>query len=336
MKIIIKTITCLVLFTMLWWIPQTASAQSLLITFKNHSSVSVKMDNSFCISFSGDDIVFGNAKGEHVYPKSSIASITLGGKYGDVNYDEIIDVADIALLIDLMSGAEIKDMPRQKLVAVDLALPSQRKWASANIGAEKENDYGLFFAWGDTEGYIDNTEDGHVFDWANYKWMTEGRNSWEYIKKYQYPSIDGEGAWFDFGTFTGDGLCSLLPEDDAATVNLGEEWQMPTAAEVDELIRYTNQEWTQIEGIWGCKFTSNNGNYIFLPAAGYREYDFISYVNETTGNPYGKYWTKDLNEHKTSSAKTLCIDKDGNNNGIAEIQFLTRNHGLNIRPVYAK
>lgn len=335
MKKIIKTLTCLVLFAMLWGMPQAASAQSLLVTFKDHSSVSVKMDNSFCISFSGDDVVFGNSKGESVYPKSNIASISLSGLYGDVNYDEIIDVADVATLIDLMSGIEIEEKPREGIVAVDLALPSQRMWASANIGAEKENDYGLYFAWGDTKGYTDSTEDGHIFDWANYKWMAEGRNSWEYINKYQHLSFDDQGDWFEFGHFTGDGHSTLLPEDDAATAILGEEWRMPTAAEADELIRNTQQEWTHMQGVWGCKFIGVNGNYIFLPAAGYREFDFISYVNESSGEPYGKYWTNNLNEHKSSVATALGIDKDGGN-GIAEIQFLTRNNGLSIRPVYAK
>lgn len=337
MKKIIKTLTCLVLLATMWCSAQTASAQSLVITFKDHSTVSVKMDNEFCISFSGDDILFSNSEDDLSYPKDQISSITkVDGTFGDMNYDELVDVADLGVLIDLMAGITPENTPRRGLEAVDLGLPSQRQWASTNVGATAENDYGLFFAWGDTEGYADNAEDGHIFDWASYKWMAEGKSAWEYINKYQYPSHDGEGSWYEYGVFKGDGLGALLTEDDAATAIMGEEWRMPTAEEVDELIKYTTQEWIQLKGIWGCKFTGENGNYIFLPAAGYREFDFVAYVNELTGEPIGKYWSKTVYDHKPANAVALSLEKKSGSNAIVEKQFISRSTGLNIRPVYDK
>ena len=68
-----------------------------------------------------------------------------------------------------------------------------------------------------------------------------------------------------------DSLFTLLPEDDAATVNWGTEWRIPTFEELSELEKYCERSLTEQNGVYGAKFTAKNGNSIFLPAAGFRK-----------------------------------------------------------------
>jgi len=142
--------------------------------------------------------------------------------------------------------------------AVDLGLPSGTKWANMNVGATAPEDYGLYFAWGETMGYTSDTSDGHSFDWENYKWCN---GSGKTLTKYCTTS--------DYGTV--DNKMVLDLEDDAAYLNWGDKWRMPTITEIQELLDNTTSEWTTQNGVYGRKFTSkSNGNAVFLPAAGYR------------------------------------------------------------------
>ena len=114
---------------------------------------------------------------------------------------------------------------------VDLGLPSGLLWATCNVGADSPEDYGDYFAWGETQPKYTYTE-------ANYTYSDN-------------PAI--------------------LPSDhDAATANWGNGWRMPTKDEWEELLNNTTQTWTQQNGVNGRLFTATNGNSLFLPAAGYR------------------------------------------------------------------
>ena len=134
---------------------------------------------------------------------------------------------------------------------VDLELPSGKKWAKCNLGANSEEESGLYFQWGDTVGYtkeqigIDKT-----FSWKNYKWSVGGSSS----NFSKYNSTDGKTV--------------LDLEDDAVHTALGGNWRMPTVDDWRELYDNTEQQWTQVNGVNGYKCTASNGNYIFLPAAG--------------------------------------------------------------------
>ena len=81
------------------------------------------------------------------------------------------------------------------VVAVDLGLPSGTKWANMNVGASKPEDYGLYFAWGETVGYGSDTNDGHSFDWASYNWC---KDSWNTMTKYctdsSYGTVDDKAV----------------------------------------------------------------------------------------------------------------------------------------------
>jgi hypothetical protein len=125
---------------------------------------------------------------------------------------------------------------------VDLALPSGTLWATCNVGATKPEEYGDYFSWGET---CPNCEYN------------------EYTNKYYED--------FDPIKYTDkDHLKILHPEDDAARANWGADWRMPTKEEWEELRDNTTHEWTKQNGVEGGLFTANNGNSLFLPAAGVR------------------------------------------------------------------
>jgi len=123
-------------------------------------------------------------------------------------------------------------------VAVDLGLPSGVKWADRNVGAKSPEETGLFFSWGNVEG----VEIGKACDFSEEAYA------------------ETEGAKL------GDDLDAA---HDAATVNLGEPWRMPTDEEFQELYDNCDWEWTTENGYYGVRFTSKiNGKSIFFSASG--------------------------------------------------------------------
>ena len=255
----------------------------------------------------------------------------------------MVDVADIAAVIDIMAG---KVGAPKDVVAVDLGLPSGTKWANMNVGAEKAEGYGLFFAWGELVGYTSVAEgelkdgyyytmtDGRLFDWASYKWINKGQRRWQQINKYQVDDGQTNGCWYDSdGNFIGDGKPTLDLADDAARANWGGDWRMPTYDDLKELVDNTTSEWTTMNGVKGRKFTAKNkakdGNIysIFLPAAGDRSDGELVY--QTSG---GYYWSSSVASSKwTCFAYALYFDSGPVY--ITEGIFDLRCRGFNVRPV---
>lgn len=137
---------------------------------------------------------------------------------------------------------------------VDLGLTSGTLWTTCNVGASSPEESGDYFAWGETEPK-------NIYDFDHYK-FNKGSG-----KMTKYCTIGSFGS----NGFTDD-LTELEPQDDAAAANWGSDWQMPSKAQIEELIdtTFTKTEWTTINGFNGKKITSKtNGNWIFLPAAGY-------------------------------------------------------------------
>lgn len=136
---------------------------------------------------------------------------------------------------------------------VDLGLPSGLLWATCNVGADKPEEYGDYFAWGETSPK-------ETYDFSTYKWCNGNFFS---ITKYCTDETMG----------VVDTLAVLEPADDAATVNWGSAWRMPTRAEHEELVNGCNWTWTtdyKGSGVAGRIGTSiANGNTIFIPASGY-------------------------------------------------------------------
>ena len=154
---------------------------------------------------------------------------------------------------------------------VDLGLSSGTKWATMNVGASKSSDYGLYFQWGDTQGYTaDQVGKDKQFNWTDYKWN---------------PS--GDGKTFTKYTELGD---KLDLEDDAAHVHMGGDWHMPRPDQIEELIGETTTAFTTSDGVSGMTFTAKNGNSIFIPAAG----DALDGKVEYNGSD-GNIWSCMLN-----------------------------------------
>jgi len=161
---------------------------------------------------------------------------------------------------------------------VDLGLPSGTLWATCNIGANSPEEYGDYFAWGETKPK-------EKYTWDTYIYYAGLNDIGETMTKY---CTDGN---FGYNGFT-DNMTELLPEDDAATINWGNGWQMPDVEQCRELINeeYTNTLWTTQNGVNGRLITSkSNNNSIFLPAAGYNGETAIY----ETGR-LGAYWSRSL------------------------------------------
>ena len=208
--------------------------------------------------------------------------------------------------------------------AIDLGLPSGLKWSSYNLGATKPEEYGDYFAWGETQPYYSSQEpltwkEGKEtgYGWASYMW---GMGSWNTMTKYCSYSDYGYNGFTDDKTV-------LDLEDDAAYVNLGGNWRMPTNDEFTELRENCTLEWTQVNGINGGKFTGPNGNSIFLPAAGIRNATILNYAGSV-----GQYWSSSL---KTVNYPYNAYGLNFNSGSQAVVYVDYRYYGYSVRPVYA-
>lgn len=188
----------------------------------------------------------------------------------EVEYDEDIftDITESAAQGVTVSGK------KGGFTYVDLGLPSKIMWATYNIGATKPSEYGDYFAWGETKPKIGE------YSYRTYKWCdvprdlegTDEYTKFPYTKYYfrlePYESFDGTILYEELS----DHKAQLDPEDDAAVVNWGNGWHMPTKEDLIELVDGCTWKWTKNfdgSGFNGHIGTSiKNGNTIFLPAAG--------------------------------------------------------------------
>lgn len=217
---------------------------------------------------------------------------------------------------------------------VDLGLPSGNLWAKCNIGANSEEEVGLYFQWGDTQGYtaeqIGYGEGLKAFRWTDYKFSINGSEN--YFSKYD-----------------SDGKTVLDLEDDAAHVNMGGNWRMPTSEEYKELclntdiylvptegeeIQGTAQEqsgsfvinWaSQAEGtLRGVKFykKGDKQTYMFVPVSGAAYYDSVGSVGKL-----GYLWASSLRSSIQSAWDLYFSVTNG------RVTSLVRCTGLPVRGV---
>ena len=211
---------------------------------------------------------------------------------------------DSKVVYDILQVKDVTFEEAEEHDWVDLGLPSGTLWATCNVGANKPEEYGDYFAWGETESK-------NYYDWNTYRWMNEGQSSfpWYQINKYTFADGNISACWYDSNlNFIGDGKTELQPEDDAATANWGSGWQIPSVAQIQELYNssYTTKEWTQVNGVNGRKITSkSNGNSIFLPAAGYRYCTSLSNAGD------GRYWARSIGAHYSCSGEGLFFSSGG-------------------------
>lgn len=196
------------------------------------------------------------------------------------------------------------------------------KWATMNIGANSITDTGLYFQWGDTQGYtaeqVGSGEGQKYFGWADYKYTNDGGST---MTKYT-----GTGS-------TGDGLTVLQSTDDAVQAAWGGNWRMPTTAEFQTLGAAVTSAWTtDYQGVEGCNGllltgkngTADEGKTLFFPACGYCGYGYVDGVGSD-----GIYWSSSLLSSSVQSAYGLGFGSGSVNwqlNG-------SRYYGCAVRPV---
>lgn len=207
-------------------------------------------------------------------------------------------------LVQRYGGIELSKVISNKHEAVDLGLSV--KWAICNVGANRPEEYGGYYAWGETK-------EKTFYSWDTYKWYNGSDGSDGSMTKYCTDSDYGEV----------DNKTTLDPSDDVAHVKWGGKWRMPTLDEIKELRKKCSWEWTSVNGVAGYKVTGPNGNSIFLPAAGYRG------GSEVDGHGSGGcYWSGTLYEDDSYGAYYLGFISDSH-----DWSGVDRRPGLTVRPV---
>ena len=205
--------------------------------------------------------------------------------------------------------SEVDSVSFHEHEAVDLGLSV--KWASYNLGATAPEEYGNYYAWGETEPK-------DTYSWSTYTYC---KGDYKTLTKYCDNSSYG---------FT-DALTTLEATDDAATQAWGGSWRMPTIDEWKELYNHTTQEWTDNyndTGVAGYILTSTVSGYgdavLFLPAAGYRG---VSYLGDA--GAIGYYWSSSLYEGYPYGARGVNFHASYFDTGY----YRNRSGGLSVRAV---
>ncbi len=192
--------------------------------------------------------------------------------------------------------------------AVDMG--TSVKWAAYNLGATKPEEYGDYYAWGEFQSKT-------TYMYSSYNWCNGDSNKLtKYCPADKTNYWDGEGA--------PDGKTALDLEDDAARANWGGAWRMPTDDEWTELRESCLWEWTTYEGINGYNvYDLRRGKIIFLPAAGYRGGNSISFVGS-----YGYYWSSSLYTDIPANAWSVELGSS-----FVSRSNSARYRGFSVRPV---
>ena len=226
----------------------------------------------------------------------------------DINGDGEIDINDVMSTVSIILGDDggnnqgMGDTSQAYLTCpndnhphmIDLGLPSGTKWACCNVGANKPEDYGGYYAWGETE-------EKDYYYWSTY---------------IHYD--DSESTCHDLGSNIAG------TQYDVAHVKWAGAWVMPSQSQIKELVENCNYEWTTTNGINGGLFTSSNGGTIFLPATGYRWKDDLRYAGG-----YGYYWSAAQSSSDSSDAYNL-----GFSSSYAGWDSYYRSYGHTVRPVW--
>lgn len=217
-----------------------------------------------------------------------------------------------------------KELPVDDLISselngheyVDLGLVidgSPIYWATCNIGSKFPEEYGLYYAWGET------TECGTAKNWSTYKFMLEPAKGGEGINKYTIEDYCYDAIWYQDGVFIGDNKSVLDTEDDAATSNWGAPWRTPTSIELNFLMKNCIWTKTSLNGVRGYSVQGKNGASIFLPASDEPGYPVF----------WGDYWSSSITPNSSQHARGMRLYGDG----VVQDSY-RRVYGLVIRPVW--
>ena len=274
--------------------PDDLSQQGFLVWERNNPSAMQEIpgepmeENPLVFSAS----LSGLTVGETYQTKAFVKYIT-----GDVFYGDVKEFTTSSTSI-------VPTVPVPE--AIDLGLPSGLKWASFNLGATKPEEYGDYYAWGETEPK-------DYYYWPSYQWCNGSMSS---ITKYNSESsqgiVDNKSDLSEYGY-----------EDDVAHVKLGSMWRIPTVNEYYELMEICVWSWVSRNGVSGYEVTGMTGNRIFIPGAGY--WDYSGYTLPGTG----EYWASST--YAPETAFELFF-----NSWEYHVGQTQRCYGESIRPVYAE
>lgn len=277
------------------------SANSTLFTITTNDEWTITTSDSWITvsssSGSGDRDITVNLS-ENTTTTSRSGSITISGKNSG-------ESATITVLQVGKKEVVNADGYENGYAYVDLGLPSGTLWATCNIGAESPDEFGDYFAWGETEPK-------RSYDWRNYVYSNGSATTLtKYCISVSYGTIDNKSI--------------LDPEDDAAHAKWGGSWRMPTKIEQDELREECTWTWTTFNGVKGYLVTSKkNSKYIFIPAAGG--------INENGifSEEIGLYWSSIINTEVPYQACAL----DVSSRNVAWNNVSSRSYGYPVRPVF--
>lgn len=275
----------------------------------------------------------------------------------------------------IVTAIKLKDISGLTYNMVDLGLPSGLKWADRNVGASNPEHYGSYFQWGDTNAYtFDESAEitteqlvdilnsligpGITVDNVKDVLASQGVTGNDLSDAFKAAGMDAvimnkffnEDSYFDtrdhgstFNKYNHNGGLTVLESiDDAATVNMGSNYRMPTIEEVKELINNTTHTYIDLDGneygleeaqdgaieegkLKGIRFTGSNGNSIFIPAAGYC---YESQLDDFGMD--GELWSSSLSYGIDGNARYLIFFYDGDVNELGNSE---RYQGRSVRGV---
>ena len=224
---------------------------------------------------------------------------------GDMDGDGEVNISDVTAIVNKILGKTPVPVPVLSCPdghhphMIDLGLPSGTLWACCNVGASSPEDYGGYYAWGETK-----TKD--VYSWDTYQ--------------YGYYHDD-----FDFSHLVDIGSDIAGTQYDAATANWGTPWRMPTIEDIEELLNNTTSTWTTKNGVNGREFKGANGGIVFLPAVGDR-WDSDVYGQGV----WSEYWSGTLYPDYSSHAYVLGFNSY---DSLVSEEWYSRFLGHSVRPV---
>ena len=214
----------------------------------------------------------------------TLSSLSYSTSYNFIVVAKVDGVEFVSAIGNFLTPA----LPSEPLVDLGLSV----KWASCNLGASKLTEYGDYYQWAGTKD-VWRTSISLYWDNCPYHTGSSSSSGWKkYNTKSSYGTVDNKKV--------------LEAMDDAAAVALGGKWRMPTEWEWRELCNTDNCSWTltKIDGVWGYKIQSKKpgytDNWIFLPAAGYRTFNYLDDVGSR-----GHYWSSSLRTGDPSDAYYL-------------------------------
>lgn len=252
------------------------------------------------------NITSGNGNYEVTSSNANVVEVSLSGTTivltGKAKGNATVTVKDVVTGSTEDVSVTVKDAPISYSKCpdgnhphlIDLGLPSGTKWACCNVGADKPEAYGGYYAWGETE-------EKEVYDTSTYKYYQNG----------EYVNLGSDIS----GT-----------EYDVAHVKWGGKWCMPIIDEIKELFDNCTYERTMVNGVKGLKVTSkSNSVSIFLPATGFRIDGDLYLTGEI-----GYYWSSTQDRYESCDANYLYIARDADDTCLLTIN---REHGYSVRPV---